>query len=141
MSRPLAPMMPAVTPPLRTRSWLLVFAMLATSTHAVLAQAPATASTTAPPVVIEDVERFYRIYDATDGKPTVEQLQHDYLDQGTEGLHHFARHRRVTGEAIATTLDKRPELYKEARECMHVMPQVKQRLSQSLHALATLYPE
>jgi hypothetical protein len=141
MPRTLVSTMPAVTPALRTHAWLLVFTMLATPTHAVLAQVPATAGTTAPAVVIEDVERFYRIYDATDGKPTVEQLQHDYLDQGSEGLRHFARHRRVTGEAIAASLDKRPELYKEARDCMRVMPQVKQRLSQSLRTLATLYPE
>ncbi|WP_244243968.1 gliding motility protein GldB-related protein [Marilutibacter alkalisoli] len=125
----------------RTLALVMSLVVLAGPAQAALAQAPTTADTVAPAVVIEDVERFYRIYDAAGGMPTAEQLQREYLDQGSEGLHHFARLRRVSGEAIATTLDTRPELYEEARNCMRVMPQVKQRLDQALRKLATLYPE
>ena len=96
------------------------------------------AGASAPKVAIEDVARFYRIYDAADGHPTAEQLQRDYLDQGSEGLRHFARLRRTTGARIAETLDKRPGLYEEARRCMRVLPQVEQRLSLALQRLGEL---
>lgn len=120
---------------------LLGLAALACPALAAPARETAAAGSNAPAVVIEDVERFYRIYDAAGGRPDAGQLQRDYLDPGSEGLHHFARLRRVTGEAIAGTLDARPALYEEARSCMRVMPQVKQRLGQALQTLATLYPE
>ena len=99
------------------------------------------AASGAPAVVIDDVERFYRLYDAAGGTLDAGQLQRDYLDQGSQGLQHFARLRRVTGEAIAATLGKRPELYEQARTCMRVLPQAKQRLDRALETLATLYPE
>jgi hypothetical protein len=51
----------------------------------------------------EDVERFYKIYDAANGLPTAEQLQRDYVDTGSEGLHTLARLRKVTGARIAET--------------------------------------
>ena len=42
----------------------------------------AVATTAAAPaclkIQIEDVYRFYKLYDATGGQPTGEQLQHDY---------------------------------------------------------------
>lgn len=106
-----------------------------------MAQAPATASGTAPAVIIRDVERFYDIYDAADGKPTAEELQRDYIDPGSDGLHHFARLRRVTGEAMVAALEQRPTLYEDARRCMRVLPQAKQRLDESLSRLSELYPD
>ncbi|MCF7220718.1 DUF2268 domain-containing putative Zn-dependent protease [Marilutibacter chinensis] len=149
------PMVPVVVPPQRalierggwTRSvgiashGLLVLAALACPATAAFARDAASTGPAAPAVVIEDVERFYRIYDAAGRMPDAGRLQRDYLDPGSDGLHHFARLRRVTGEAIAATLDKRPELYEQARSCMRVMPQVKQRLGQALNNLATRYPE
>jgi len=99
------------------------------------------ADTSVPKVVIEDVARFYRIYDAAGGHPTAEQLQRDYLDQGSEGLRHFARLRRTTGARIAETLGKQPGLYEEARRCMRVLPRVEQRLSLALQRLGELLPD
>ena len=101
----------------------------------------ADASAPAAAVVIEDVARFYRVYDAAGGHPTAEQLQRDYLDAGSEGLHHFARLRRITGERIAEAIDKRPGLYDEARRCMRVLPQAQARLALALQKLGELYPE
>jgi hypothetical protein len=92
-------------------------------------------------VVIEDVARFYRLYDDTDGQPTAERLQRDYLDAGSEGLRHFAQRRRVTGARIADTLAKRPQLYANARRCMEVLPHVQARLRRALRRLGELYPE
>src|SRR4029450_9581095 len=80
----------------------------------------------------EDVDRFYKIYDAAGGPPTAEQLQRDYLDAGSEGLHNLAKLRKVTGVRIADTLSKHPELYVKARDCTAVLPRVRERVEISL---------
>lgn len=49
--------------------------------------ATAVAASGAPDIHIEDVARFYKVYDAANGQPSAEQLQRDYLDAGSEGLH------------------------------------------------------
>jgi hypothetical protein len=89
---------------------------------------------------IEDVERFYRVYDAAGGRPTAEQLQRDYLDPGSDGLHQFAKLRNITGARIADALAKQPQLYADARRCMSVLPRVRQRLEVALATLVRLYP-
>jgi predicted Zn-dependent protease DUF2268 len=89
----------------------------------------------------EDVDRFYKIYDAADGHPTAEQLQRDYLDAGSDGLHHLAKLRNVTGVRIADTLSKHPELYVKARDCTAVLPRVRERVEISLRNLVRLYPQ
>lgn len=94
-----------------------------------------------PLIRTEDVELFYRIYDAAGGHPTAAQLQHDYLDAGSDGLHRFASIREISGERIAAELAKNPKIYAEARKCAAVLPQVHRRLSDAMRKLAALYPE
>jgi hypothetical protein len=89
----------------------------------------------------EDVDRFYKIYDAAGGHPTAEQLQRDYLDAGSEGLHNLAKLRKVTGVRIADTLSKHPELYVKARSCTAVLPRVRERVEVALGNLVRLYPQ
>ncbi|WP_331650382.1 DUF2268 domain-containing putative Zn-dependent protease [Dokdonella sp.] len=89
----------------------------------------------------DDVDRFYRLYDATHGHPSAEQLQRDYLDVGTEGLHELARQRRVTGARIAETLAQRPALYADAKRCLAVLPRVRGRLATAIATLARLHPQ
>lgn len=96
---------------------------------------------TGPAIHIEDVERFYRVYDAADGHPTAEQLQRDYLDPGSDGLLQFAKVRNITATRIAENLAKHPEVYSDAKRCMALLPRVRQRLEIALGALAHLYPE
>ncbi|RAN77258.1 hypothetical protein B5P43_21445 [Bacillus sp. SRB_336] len=88
----------------------------------------------------EDVYRFYKIYAAHDGHPTPEQLQHDYLDPGSKGLHRLAELRNVTGATIAGNIAKHPAVYSDARRCMAVLPGVRQRLGTSLGKLRHIYP-
>jgi hypothetical protein len=95
----------------------------------------------APKVQTEDVERFYKIYEAAGGKPTAEQLQRDYLDVGTDGLRTLAKIRNVTGARIAENLQKRPDIYTNAKRCMDVLPRVQKRLENSLRELVRLYPQ
>jgi len=101
-----------------------------------LAAAPA-----GPDIHIEDVARFYAVYDAAGGHPTAEQLQNDYVDPGSDGLHQFFAARNTTAARIADAIAKRPEIFSDARRCMAVLPKVRQRLVVSLHKLGELYPE
>jgi hypothetical protein len=105
------------------------------------AHGASAASTPSPEIHIEDVERFYAIYDAANGRPTAEQLQRDYLDAGSEGLHTLAKLRKVTGARIAETLAKNPGIYANARRCMAVLPRVKERVQVALGTLVRLNPE
>ena len=101
----------------------------------------AAARAAGPEIHTEDVDLFYKLYDATGGHPTAEQLQRDYLDAGSEGLHQLARLRNVTGARIADTLAKRPELYVGAKRCMAVLPRVRPRVEAALRELVRLYPQ
>jgi hypothetical protein len=94
-----------------------------------------------PTIHTEDVERFYRIYDAEGGHPTADQLQRDYIDPGSDGLHQFATVRNISGTRIAESLAKNPEMYAVAKRCMVVLPQVRQRLQLALRSLSALYPQ
>src|SRR5262245_58688910 len=98
------------------------------------------AATATPTIQTEDVDRFFKLYDANGGHPTAEQIQHDYLDAGTEGLHNLARLRNVTGTKIADTLTKRPEIYVKARDCVAVLPRVRERVKAALDNLIREYP-
>jgi len=112
---------------------------------AVAAACVMTAATAATPgspdIVTSDVDLFYKIYDAAGGHPSADQLQHDYLDKGSEGLHVLARMRNVTGARIAETLGRRPQIYASAKKCMAVLPRVKARLELDFHKLDELYPQ
>ena len=114
----------------------LIGSISVTTSAAPVEQDPAAG----PPIHVEDVYRFYRLYDATHGRPSAEQLQRDYLDAGSEGLHHLAKIRKVTGEAIAKSLDARPEAYADAKRCMDVLPRMRERLALALAELKRLYP-
>ena len=104
---------------------------------------PGMDDTAASGAVVEtsDVDLFYRIYDAAGGHPTAAQLQHDYLDRGSEGLHVLARLRDVTGQRIADAIAKTPSLYTDARRCLAVLPRARERLEAALRNLGHLYPE
>jgi hypothetical protein len=104
--------------------------------------APASASDSrqGPAIHTEDVYSFYRVYDAYHGHPTADQLQHEYLDPGSEGLHRLAKLRNVTGAAMAKNLAKHPQMYADAKRCMAVLPQVRLRLDAALRKLQQLYP-
>lgn len=94
-----------------------------------------------PSIHIEDVDRFFRIYDAADQQPTADQLQRDYVDAGSAGLRQFARVRNISGAKIAESLARNPSLYTDARECAAVLPRVRDRLEAAFQELKRIYPE
>jgi Predicted Zn-dependent protease (DUF2268) len=97
--------------------------------------------TAGPVILIEDVDRFYKVYDSAGGHPVAEQLQRDYIDSGSDGLHRFAKMRNITGSRIAETLTKHPEIYSDGKRCMAVLPRVRERLEVALRKLGQLYPD
>jgi len=101
----------------------------------------ATANAAAPPIHTEDVDRFFALYDSTGGHPTANQLQQDYLDKGSDGLHQLAKARKVTGQRMADALAKQPEIYQRAKSCLGILPKVRERLTLALNKLGQLYPE
>jgi hypothetical protein len=109
---------------------------IALAALACLAAAPA-----GPDIHIEDVARFYAVYDAAAGHPTADQIQHGYLDVGSDGLRQFAAARSTTAVRIADAIASHPEIYAGARRCMAVLPRVRARLELSMRRLAELYPE
>ena len=122
------------------KATILCAALVALLLSCVLHAAPGDDPGSAPAVHIEDVYRFYKVYDAADGQPTAQQLQKDYLDGGSDGLHRFAAERKVTADAIAAAIEKHPAIYADAKRCMATLPQVRKRLDVALARLAQLYP-
>ncbi|MGZ9113551.1 MAG: DUF2268 domain-containing putative Zn-dependent protease [Brevundimonas sp.] len=85
-----------------------------------------------PVLRTDDVDLFYRLYDASGGRPSAEQLQREYLDVGSEGLRHLATVRHVTGVRMAEAMATRPEIYAEARRCAETLPKVRERVDAAL---------
>jgi hypothetical protein len=108
---------------------------------ALVASLPSIAAESQPTIHIEDVELFYRIYDAAAGHPAADQLQHDYLDVGSDGLHTLAKLRNVTGERIAASIEKNPKMYSDAKRCLRVLPRARERLYTVLGNLRREYPQ
>ncbi len=106
-----------------------------------LAFFPIASLATEPVIDTEDVSLFYDVYDAADGRPSAEQLQREYLDRGTAGLQVFAEARNITGERIAETLDRDPGIYANARDCLEILPNGRERLIDALQSLGDWYPE
>lgn len=94
-----------------------------------------------PEIRTDDVTRFYTLYDATHGNPTLEQIEKDYLAKGTQSLGEFARLRRVTAQSIVDRLKSDPAMYAKAKDCLTVLPAVEKRLAVAFSQLATLYPQ
>jgi hypothetical protein len=118
-----------------------VTVVLAAAGMAVNAATAVGSAAVAPAIHTEDVDRFFALYDSTAGHPTAEQLQTEYLDKGTEGLHRLAKARDVTGVRMAATLAKQPEIYQRAKTCLAILPRVRVRLKLALDKLGQLYPE
>lgn len=100
----------------------------------------ASSSSPDPRIIIDDVERFYALYDAHGGEPSAVALQ-NYIDGGSTGLGVFAERRRITGERIARKIAESPEIYTGARKCVAALPAAKVRLGDALAELKGIYPK
>lgn len=93
-----------------------------------------------PAIHIEDTTLFYQVYDAASGHPTAGQLQHDYIDKGTDGLRRFLDQRHTTAARIEKAISDQPQIYVGARKCLAALPNVRIRVSAALAKLGRLYP-
>jgi hypothetical protein len=118
----------------------LAHAMSATLALA-LAAAPAFAAPAGPRIVTSDVDRFYKVYDAHGGHPSAEVLDRDYLAPGSNDLHRLMGLRHVSGETISKAIEAHPDTYRNARQCLAVLPNVKRRLTVDFAKLARALPE
>jgi hypothetical protein len=109
---------------------------------ALLAAGLARAAAPETPVVIrtDDVERFYRVYDAAHGHPTAEQLQAQYLDPGSVGLHQYLTARIKSAASLQHSIDVRPADFADARRCLAPLADTKARLPAVFARLVDAYP-
>jgi hypothetical protein len=117
------------------------FAVFACAVALLAVPEAASAPSGAIEIQTEDVARFYQVYERAKGHPTAAELQRDYLDPGTPGLHHLLKVRNVTAERIAQAIETRPELYTNARSCLDALPRVRARLETAFGKLLELYPQ
>jgi len=101
----------------------------------------AYAATPLAEVRTNDVELFYRLYDAADGAPNGQALQHGYIDAGSDGVREFVPYRIKSGEDLAETIAKKRDVYEHARDCMRAIPAVKAKLVSAFQKLAEIDPE
>ena len=117
--------------------------LLRAAVAAALAGATLAHGADAPAAVVlrtDDVDRFYRLYDATHGHPTAAQLQSQYLDPGSDALHQFVVARIDNATKLADAIAKRPASYVQARACLPALADTKSRLQAVFARLAALYP-
>ena len=120
--------------------WRIQMALGATAFLAVALGAIAR-SPKPPEIRTSDVDLFYRIYDASRGKPTAETLDRDYIQGGSDGVRQFVPDRIRSGDALAKTIADNPDVYEGARRCQADLPAVQRRLSQAFGKLAVIAPE
>lgn len=91
-------------------------------------------------VIVSDVSLFYRLFDASQGKPTAAQVQRDYLDAGSRGLRAFIPDRIGSADKLADLIARRPQIYAGARHCVAVLPELERRYPALIGRLKALYP-
>lgn len=119
----------------------LLLSMPASVAQAASASAQMTEiSTPQPSVRIDDVTRFYAVYDKAHGEPSAAGLQAGYIDPGSTGLHQFVAARIGSSQELANAIAKSPRDYRNARHCMQALPAVRDRLRPAFAELARLDP-
>ena len=91
-------------------------------------------------IVTSDVDRFYALYDDPVLAAQPEMVAARYLATPTPGLAEFMVMRRITPEKLAAALQKKPQVFTDARGCAANLPEVRARLVAATDRLAQLYP-
>jgi hypothetical protein len=112
---------------------------LATVALALAGTAHAGDAAPRPDLRTDDVERFYRVYDAAQGRPGAAALQAGYLDPGSEALHQFALTRIGSAARLAEAIARRPEDFVKARACLSALASTRARLPGVFARMAQLH--
>lgn len=89
----------------------------------------------------DDVDRFYQVYDAAQGRPGADQLRRDYIEAGSPGVRDFVPNRIRSPEELAAKIAEDPATYERARQCRAVLPQLERRTRAAYLAFQTALPE
>ncbi len=89
----------------------------------------------------DDVDRFYRAYDAARGRPSAKQLRRDYIQAGSPGVQDFEHYRIESPEALAAKITEDQAMYERARRCRVALPRVDRRMRAAYLAFQAALPE
>ena len=67
-------------------------------------------------IQLDDLERFVALFERTDGSPTAEDVQREYLDPGSYGIEVFTPARIVNAKHLAEAVAANPQVYRKAIE-------------------------
>ncbi len=106
----------------------------------------ATVPTPVDPLTVEveaaDADRFAALWERSGGKPSAEQIQREYLDRGSYGVHVFMDGRIRTAAHLAEVIARKPEIYARAiRTCLPIVKATSAELRATYLALHGLLPE
>lgn len=89
-----------------------------------------------------DADRFAALYERTQGKPTAEQIQREYLDHGSYGVHVFMDGRIRNAAWLAKKVAANPDLYSRAvGVCLPIVKATAAELRATYLGLHGLLPE
>lgn len=89
---------------------------------------------------VDDVDRFFALFAATNGRPTAEEVEQQYIEPASPGLRHLMRVRNVSASNIAKAIAEKPDIYANARTCLNALPKARRRLETTLSRLFEIYP-
>jgi hypothetical protein len=126
------------------RRWIFALLLFVVAGAIPATSAVKAAPSTAPgqPVVrIDDVARFYAVYDKAHGTPSAAALQAGYLDGGSAGLQQFVQARIFSAQKLADAIGKSPGVFRDARQCVPMLPAAREQLRQVFSELTRLDPQ
>ncbi len=84
-------------------------------------------------VQTDDVTRFFKVLDANQGRPSADDLQHGYLDAGTDALRSFTDRRIGSMERLARAIQDKPALLRSEnlRDRIAIDPHARRRCRRS----------
>lgn len=126
-----------------TYTLALVFMLfMRVSTFAADPPQPTPADPLTATIHTEDAERFARLFAATNGKPSAEQIQKEYLDDGSYGVAVFTPYRIQNAAHLAEAVASDGPSYDRAiRECLPRLKQYNADLRSIYLAMHGLYPD
>ncbi len=88
----------------------------------------------------QDVEAFFRVYDAAGGHPSAQDLS-AYVGRPSAGVVGFIPNRIESAEHLAAVVAAEGEVYANAKACAGRLGNVRERVRAAFLALEALYPE
>lgn len=130
---------------LRWRHWVVVISfafLLASGLAADSPEVPPSADPLTATIHTEDADRFARLFNATNGKPSAEEIQKEYLDGASYGVTVFTPYRIMNAAHLAKAVTDDPANYAHAiGDCLPRIQQYNADLHSIYLALHGLLPD